>query len=46
MNQRKGVKEIKVADAKISLPIGKQGNQYSLYFPTEYPLSLENTIDN
>ncbi len=46
MNQCKGVKEIKVADAKTSLPIGKQGNQYSLYFPTEYPLSLENTIEN
>ena len=46
MNQCKSVKEIKVADAKISLHIGKQGNQYSLYFPTKYPLSLENTIDN
>lgn len=49
MNQRRGIKEIKVADAKISLPIGKEGVQYSLYVPTEYPLaleSLEKTVDN
>lgn len=36
-----GVNQIKVTDAKISLPLGKQGHQYSLYIPSAYPLSIE-----
>ena len=41
IHQSSVVNEIKVADAKFSLPLGKQGNQYSLYTSCVYPLSFE-----